>query len=434
MTISNKPVSVIIVGAGFGGIAAAIELRQRGYEVTLIEKYTDSKQFGDIIDFFPNGGAIMGAWDNGRIGREILREGIDNCEKLEFYKYDGKKVYEEPWLEEPEDYYKQFGGHRGEIHLICLNYAKELGAVVKFGSAVSRYLDLDDRAAVELENGEILYADAVIAADGPKSIARQQVFNLPDTKVNSGYAIYRAFLTTTPDISDNELLKDLVTGKDKLKVWIGSHVHMLAYCWNNNRDIAWVITHKDDHEIEDSWSFPAKKSDVFKYIEKFDPFCIELVNQTPETSIIDYKLVWRDPLETWISPKGHITIIGDAAHCHLPTSAQGGAQAMEDAVCLAECLKLSDSNVKLALKAMERIRFNRANLVHQLGISNRDVWHYVDWDEIEKDPKKISGMRYDWVIRYDVLKETRKHYPAIAEDIISGKEGTVEELSLPARH
>lgn len=59
-----------------------------------------------------------------------------------------------------------------------------------------------------------------------------------------------------------------------------------------------------------------------------------MVRQTPDDRLVDYKLVWRDPLETWLSPSKRIILMGDAAHCHLPTSAQGACQAIEDAVTL----------------------------------------------------------------------------------------------------
>ncbi len=69
------------------------------------------------------------------------------------------------------------------------------------------------------------------------------------------------------------------------------------------------------------------------------PECKALVNATPDGQLVDYKLVWRDPLKTWISKGGRSCLIGDAAHCHLPTSGQGGSQAIEDGVALAVCLR-----------------------------------------------------------------------------------------------
>jgi flavin-dependent dehydrogenase len=50
----GKPLKVIIVGAGFGGLGAAIECAQRGMDVTIVEKYPDSNnQGGKQTLFFP---------------------------------------------------------------------------------------------------------------------------------------------------------------------------------------------------------------------------------------------------------------------------------------------------------------------------------------------------------------------------------------------
>lgn len=60
----------------------------------------------------------------------------------------------------------------------------------------------------------------------------------------------------------------------------------------------------------------------------------EVARHTPKDRLVDYKLVWRDPIPTWLSKSKKLAVMGDAAHCHLPTSAQGACQAVEDAVCM----------------------------------------------------------------------------------------------------
>lgn len=77
-----KDLRVIIVGAGFGGLCAAIECKNRGMNPVVIETYPTSSKYGDIIDFFPNGGRIIEAWDNGEVGRELMRTGINNGDKF----------------------------------------------------------------------------------------------------------------------------------------------------------------------------------------------------------------------------------------------------------------------------------------------------------------------------------------------------------------
>lgn len=88
----------------------------------------------------------------------------------------------------------------------------------------------------------------------------------------------------------------------------------------------------------------------------------------------------------------------------------------------------------LALQVFERIRFNRSHVIHMSSISNRDAAHSTDWtpELAAKLPDSVSIPHDDWIIEYDVAEETEKHFSRIAEEVMSGKQGTIEELSLPA--
>lgn len=70
---------------------------------------------------------------------------------------------------------------------------------------------------------------------------------------------------------------------------------------------------QDDHDIGESWSFPGRKEDVLGYLENgWDERFKEVVRQTPEKQLVDYKLVWREPLKTWLSGSARIAVIGRA--------------------------------------------------------------------------------------------------------------------------
>lgn len=166
----------------------------------------------------------------------------------------------------------------------------------------------------------------------------------------------------------------------------------------------------------------------------FEERLVEIVKATPEQNLVDYKLVWRDPLKTWLSPSARIVLIGDAAHCHLPTSAQGGSQAMEDGVALAISLERAKGDVPLALRVFERIRFNRSHVTHMASIAVRDGYHTVDWEseELLQNPQILNLPRPSWVIEYDIASEAEKYFDDLAADVKSCKPGTIEELALPA--
>lgn len=89
----------------------------------------------------------------------------------------------------------------------------------------------------------------------------------------------------------------------------------------------------------------------------WDPSLLNLIKQTPKQSIIDWRLMWRDANQTWTSSGGRIIQLGDAAHSFLPTSANGGTQAVEDGISLAACLELAGKDgVPLATRAHNHLR------------------------------------------------------------------------------
>lgn len=175
---------------------------------------------------------------------------------------------------------------------------------------------------------------------------------------------------------------------------------------------------------------------MIQYLDdgKFEERLKKLVEYTPDASLIDYKLVWRAPLATWLPKSARILVMGDAAHCHLPTSGQGGSQSIEDGASIAVCLRRANGDVKLALRAFERIRYNRTHVVHMSSVSNRNEYHNVDWTPqfVKDHPGSLSLRRPVWIVEHDAKKFAEENFEKVAEDIRSGKKGTLVELSLPA--
>ncbi len=154
------------------------------------------------------------------------------------------------------------------------------------------------------------------------------------------------------------LTKEFCENGDTFNGWIGPDVHFLFSTIKNGSDCCWVLTHRDEHDIDESWSFPGKLEEVYEVLKDWDPVCKAIVEKTP--SLVDWKLVYRDPLPTWTSKHARIMLLGDAAHPFLPTSAQGATQAMEDGVTLAVCLRRAGKeHVQAALKTHQEIRYGR---------------------------------------------------------------------------
>ena len=371
--VEESGIRVVIVGAGFAGLTAAIECTRKGHSCVVLDSVKEMKQLGDIISFGSNSGRIFERWPG---VKEKLQPICHNTDKLEIRIWTGEHITDQYWGHENQLWGNKYNGHRGEIHKIIYDHAIAQGVDIRLGQQVTEYFENEKEAGV-ISNGGRVVGDVVLGADGVRSKARALVLGYDDKPKPSGYAVYRAWMSSE-DIAKNDLTKDLVIHGDSHVCWIGPDIHFIAAAIKGGKEFSWVFTHKDTRDVDEGWSEPGDHDDACRILEGWDPITHAVVRMTPPEKLVDWKLVYRDPLPTWISPRARIALIGDAAHPFLPTSIQGASQAMEDGVCLAVCLQLSGKqHVTDALRAYEKIRYDRVCKAQKTGESTRDRWHKV---------------------------------------------------------
>lgn len=233
---AKEKLRVVVVGAGFCGLTAAIECQLRGMHPIVVEAYAGASSHGDLLDFVPNAGRVFDSWDDGRVGEALLAAGVNKAKALDFYNQDNVLLRSDPWPQ-GTDLKGIFAGHRGAMHEIVYDYAQTLGIEMHFNSKVVKYLDSDDeRGVVIAETGKKILGDVVLACDGPKSLARSQLLGLPESRVNSGYAIFRAFFELTDEMLQEPLLAELAKkDEDTTRFWVGEDMHGFIYTWNQGR-------------------------------------------------------------------------------------------------------------------------------------------------------------------------------------------------------
>jgi 2-polyprenyl-6-methoxyphenol hydroxylase-like FAD-dependent oxidoreductase len=376
-------IHVLIVGAGFGGLCAAIECHRQGHTVEIYEAFSELKVLGDIISFGANAGRIFRRWFTGSTPPDGELERISDLLsplsiKLQNYgfnihKYTGELIMNQR-TPPPDPEAPVFNGHRGEFHSIVFNYVRDtLKIPIHLGRRISQYFETATLSGLILSSGERISADIVIGADGVRSKARELVLGYEDKPKSSGYAVFRAWFPNKDMLADPETARFCNNG-DTFNGWIGQDVHFLFSTIKNGSDCCWVLTHRDEADIKESWSFPGKLEDVYKVFEGWDPLCKRIVSKTPEERLVDWKVVYRDPLPTWVSEGGRTILLGDSAHPFLPTSAQGATQAMEDGVTIAITLRAAGKeNIPAAARSFQDIRYDRVKEVQKTGEKTRDV-------------------------------------------------------------
>ncbi|KAK3376876.1 hypothetical protein B0T24DRAFT_231867 [Lasiosphaeria ovina] len=411
-------IRVVIVGAGFAGLTAAIECDRKGHEVILFEKSPELAPLGDIISFGQNSSRFFSKWPG---VWEALEPIIHKSEEVKFYDWLGKYATTQSFAKEHREWGPRVNGHRGEIHQILYRHALARGVDVRLGHNIVNYFETEDAAGVETADGQRFTADVVLAAEGVRSRGRKLVLGFEDKPQPSGYAVFRTWYPSD-ELLKSDKTRHLVVNGDSHVAWIGQDVHFLAAAIKGGREMSWVCTHKDEGDIEENWQFPAKLEDVLRVVDGWDPVVLELVRATPPDRLFDYKLVFRDPLPTFISPKARTALIGDAAHPFLPTSIQGASQAMEDGVVMAACLDLAGKGkVQEAVRVWEHIRYERVHKIQATGISTREQWHKADWDAIWRDTESLHLKREAWVLDFDSEADTYASYDGIRDQLFSGE-------------
>ena len=86
------------------------------------------------------------------------------------------------------------------------------------------------------------------------------------------------------------------------------------------------IQHKDHGTANEHWGHKVDADEVLRFtstLPQWDPILDRVIKAAPKDSIVDYKLMWRDPQTKWTSPYGRVVQLGDAGHTFLPSSGNG---------------------------------------------------------------------------------------------------------------
>jgi 2-polyprenyl-6-methoxyphenol hydroxylase-like FAD-dependent oxidoreductase len=251
--------------------------------------------------------------------------------------------------------------NRCDLANILYQHTQELGILVQFNARVSEYFETGESAGV-IVNDLKMSADCVIACDGVHSKARGFVTGMDPSPVSSGYAAFRAYFDADEIASDPEANWLLAgAGKtDQALAFVGKGCELTMCTVKLGQAVMWIFTHADPNgNARESWTAPANVQDVLEQIKEWP--CRDriapIIKRTPAGKAINFPLLTRPPLETWLSPAGRVLLVGDAAHPYLPMAGQGASQAIEDAAVLSIALELAGKqNVPLGLQAAEKIR------------------------------------------------------------------------------
>jgi 2-polyprenyl-6-methoxyphenol hydroxylase-like FAD-dependent oxidoreductase len=334
--------SALIVGAGIGGLAAAIVLRRAGWDVRVLERAGSPRELGFALALAPN--ALKALREIG-LADAVARDGAE-VHTFEVRRADGAVLKRIEFRATGRDR-RSVVTLRPALHGALLA-AVPAGSVLLAHEAGSVTLR-PDSAAVALADGRVLEAAILVGADGVGSVVRRHLHPGEPPPRRSGYHALRG---VTHDVA-GEL------GRTSVAIYLGDGIEA-GFARASPTAVYWYLSIVDEF-VPDG----AAAADVLeRCLRGMDPRAAAIARQARPDDIRLEPLYTRPPIADWGA--GRATLLGDAAHPVLPHTAQGAALALEDAVALGLVLGRA-GDPAAALRAYEAVRSKRTRQVVRAG-------------------------------------------------------------------
>ena len=358
----TTPLKVAVIGAGIGGLTAALSLRAAGFAVEVYEQAPELAEVGGGINMGPNATRILR-----RLG---LAEGLDHEGVRPIGSHqrrwqDGRTLQRAPLNPLCEVLYgaPHMTMHRADLlAVIASGFPAEQ---IHLGHRLVGLADRGDRAEAWFENGTRITADVLVGADGIHSAVRTALFSEEEPRF-AGCVAYRG-LVPVERIADF----GLEIGSQS---WVGPGAHFVHYFVSRGRLLNFVGWTEHDRWNREDWTDRATIERALAAFEGWHPQVRRIV-AAADTCFI-WALFDRDPLPRW--SVGHVTLLGDACHPMYPFMGQGAAQAIEDGATLAACLAAAVGDPAEALRHYERLRLPRVTRLQEMSRANKIRFHLPD--------------------------------------------------------
>jgi salicylate hydroxylase len=375
-----KGLHIAIVGAGIGGLTAAIALQRAGFRVSVHEQALELGEVGAGLSLSPTAAHALRYLG---LGAALDRESYLPEDQAVRHYLDGRALQ---WINRGRSLLEKYGEryyliHRADLHSALAEAvrAHDPGAI-RLDRRCTGVTQDGDQVQVAFEGGETVMADAVIGADGSRSRVRYALFG-DDGPKYTGYIAWRGIV---PMDRVPERMLDPPSG-----IFVGPGHLVNRYPVRSGKLLNFVAFAEREAWEEEGWSIRSTVDELVREFEGWHPDVLGFLAAVPPELLFKWGLFDREPLARWC--RGRVGLLGDAAHPILPFLGHGAVLAIEDATVLGRAFTES-ATVEEALQRYETARIPRASFVVRESRNAVKIFHS---HEPEKYAQKTGGQAAD---------------------------------------
>ncbi|MEM7704365.1 MAG: FAD-dependent monooxygenase [Pseudomonadota bacterium] len=377
---------IAIIGAGIGGLTAAVALRQRGFDCSVYEQAAELGEVGAGLTINARASLVLEALGLGP-GLEALEPPTPSLGALHFE--TGKRLsYEQRDL---DAYRERYGSvtrhvHRADLHRLLLEALP--GDWLRPAHELTGVDETPERVVLQFANGEGAEYDLLMACDGLKSTVRQLMFSAEPAHF-TGYVAWRGLVPSRalPDLTFDPHFAAFASPDKLFARYPVRHGSLINYV---------AIARKPDFTTE-SWHSSAEVSEVLAEFHGWHQDVVEIISATPSQRCMRWALYTRQPLDRWVTRR--MALLGDAAHPMTPFYGMGANLAIEDGYILARCLEACPDDSTEGLARYERARLPRGQLMQRISLERAE--RYMSDDPAERSKPPAAGL--DQVMEYNPI-------------------------------
>ena len=385
--------TILIAGAGIGGLTSALTLARSGYRVLLSEQAPKLCEVGAGIQLSPNATRILLTLGLGeRLAATVtVPDGVSIGSAR-----TGREIVSMPIGTEMEFRYgaPYWIVHRADLQsALAAAVAEEPDVILKLGTRLEDYT-AHAKGVTALLRGPLGVEEqrgvALVGADGLWSPTRA----LLDKEAKPNFRGRTAWRATLPASAMPATMRAPI-----VRLWLGEHAHLVTYPLRGG-ELVNVVAIVRDRWKETGWSAPGNPEELANhYTPRAWAAPLRDLLRLPDRWI---KWALFDS-EDYMRGRGPVALLGDAAHPMLPFLAQGAGMAIEDAAILARCLAASPAQPKEGLRRYEAMRGPRVHRVQREARRNGERYHMTGIPARARDLalRLLGGSRlrerYNWL-------------------------------------